>query len=77
MNNFDVLPEYKLVKFGVHFAGIEAGRQFREIWPILVTLTGGGLVLGIPRYEHTVGFILYLGSNSVDEANPAHADSTH
>ena len=47
--NFGVLPEYKLVKFGVHFAGIEAGRQFPEIWLIFVTLTGG-LVLGIPRY---------------------------
>ena len=49
IDQFWCLPEYKLVKFGAHFAGIEAGRQFPEIWPILAILRGG-LVLGIPRY---------------------------
>ena len=38
IDQFWCLPEYKLVKFGAHFAGIEAGRQFPKIWPILVIL---------------------------------------
>ena len=31
IDQFGCLPEYKLVTFGAHFAGIEAGRQFPEI----------------------------------------------
>ena len=34
IDQFWCLPEYKLVKFGAHFFGIEAGRQFPEIWAI-------------------------------------------
>ena len=41
IDQFWCLPEYKLVKFGAHFAGIEAGRQFPEIWPIFAILRGG------------------------------------
>ena len=41
IGQFWCLPEYKLVKFGAHFARIEAGHQFAEIWSILATLTGG------------------------------------